>query len=97
MASPQRPVPPPLELDPVPVVAGGTALWGLAGIVLLVLHSQARAHGHGDWFAVCAVGFLLGLLGTWFCLRRRRAIARDAAAAWPARPQQPAQPPEPAL
>jgi len=76
---PQRPAPPPLELDPVPVVAGGTALWGIACLVLLVFRDGARAHGHGDWLAVCAVGFALGLLGTWFCLRRRRAIARDAA------------------
>ncbi|WP_307867982.1 DUF2530 domain-containing protein [Umezawaea beigongshangensis] len=59
------PSPPPLPprlADPVPAIVGGTALWGLALVVLLV----ARLAFDADtttwvWASLC--GFALGIIG----------------------------------
>ena len=75
----QRPDPEPLETDDVKIVAGGTALWGLA-LVVLVIARLAGADVRGWWIAMCACGAALGLLGVRYCQRRRDAIARDRAA-----------------
>jgi hypothetical protein len=82
MSRARRPDPPPLETDDVKIVAGGTAAWGLALVVLLVAR-VAGADVHGWWIAMCAAGALLGLVGVRYCQRRRDAIARDRAAASP--------------
>ena len=81
----RRPDPEPLETDDVRIVAGGTALWAVALVVLTVAR-LAGADVHGWWIALCACGFLLGLAGVRYCQRRRDAIARDRAVA--ATPQQ---------
>jgi hypothetical protein len=78
----RRPDPPPLETDDVRIVAGGTALWALAAVVLGI----ARATGadvHSWWIVMCVSGAALGLLGVRYCQRRRDAIARDRAATNP--------------
>ena len=74
----KRPDPEPLETDDVKIVAGGTALWFLALIVLAIAR-VAGADVHGWWLGMCAYGAGLGLLGVRYCQRRRDAIARDQA------------------
>ena len=64
------------------IVAGGTAAWALA-LVVLAIARLAGADVHDWWLAMCAAGALLGLLGVRYCQRRRDAIARDRAAPHP--------------
>ena len=72
----RRPDPEPLETDDVRIVAGGTALWAVALLVLGAL--QLLGVGvRGWWIGMCAYGLALGLLGVRYCQRRRDAIARD--------------------
>lgn len=75
-----RPDPAPLETDDVRIVAGGTALWAAAFVVLVVL-DVAGANVHGWWIAMCGYGTLLGLVGVKYCQRRRTAGSRAAAGA----------------
>lgn len=82
MARPRHPDPPPLETDDVKIVAGGTAAWAVALVVLLVAR-VAGADIHDWWIAMCAGGALLGLVGVRYCQRRRDAIARDRAGTSP--------------
>ncbi|MDH6112293.1 hypothetical protein P3T36_003705 [Kitasatospora sp. MAP12-15] len=77
--TPLRPSPPPLEANDVAIVAGGTALWFLAFLVTLPLHSTLQAHGHGNWPWICLSGGLLGLIGVWYTRARRAAILRSRA------------------
>jgi hypothetical protein len=79
---PRRPDPPPLETDDVKIVAGGTAAWALAGIVLGIAR-LAGADVHTWWIVMCVSGAALGLLGIRYCQRRRDAIARDRTAPGP--------------
>jgi hypothetical protein len=76
----RRPDPEPLESDEVRLVAGGTALWALAFVVLVVAR-VAGADIPRWWMTMCACGAVLGLVGLRYCLRRRAAIARDRAVA----------------
>ncbi len=78
MKQPQRPDPEPLETDDVKIVAGGTLLW-LIALVVLVVAKLAGADVHGWWIAMCACGAVLGVGGVRYCQRRRDAIARDRA------------------
>lgn len=78
---PQRPSPEPPDLDAVPVVVGGTALWALVGIGLLLFARDWVTDGHEWLLWTCAAGVFLGLLGVRYCLRAQAAIARDRAAA----------------
>lgn len=71
----RRPDPPPLETDDVVIVAGGTAAWAIAFVVLLVLRLSGKGI-HDWWLEMCAAGALLGLVGVRFCVRRRNALAR---------------------
>lgn len=73
MARPRHPDPPPLETDEVRVVAVGTALWGLALLVLLPFRGRLLDDGRGWWLWTCAAGMSLGLWGLRICLRRRAA------------------------
>jgi hypothetical protein len=82
MSRARRPDPPPLETDDVKIVAGGTILWALAGLALLIAR-VAGADVHTWWISMCACGFVLGLVGVRYCIRRRDAIARDRAATNP--------------
>ena len=72
----KRPDPAPLESNDVAIVAGGTALWALALVVLLVL-KVSGTEVHSWWLVMCAEGALLGLVGVRYCWRRRTAVARD--------------------
>ena len=72
--SARRPDPPPLETNDVAIVAGGTALWAVALVVLLVLRVTDH-EVHDWWLEMCAAGVLLGLVGVRYCRRRRTAPA----------------------
>ena len=76
MSAPLRPAPPPLDNDGVKVVSLGTALWGVALVVLLLLRDELRDDGREWWIWTCVAGFLLGLAGVWYCRRRRESIRR---------------------
>jgi hypothetical protein len=81
MSRPHRPAPEPLDVDAVSVVTAGTALFGIAGLLLLVFGRTWLAdHGRTGWLGVCAAGFGLGLIGIWFCRRRRNRLGRRGAA-----------------
>lgn len=80
MKQPRRPDPEPLETDDVMIVAGGTALWLVALVVLIVLR-VAGADVRTWWIVMCACGAALGVVGVRYCQRRRDAIARDRNAA----------------
>jgi hypothetical protein len=75
----RRPDPAPLETNDVLIVAGGTALWAVALVVVVVLDLVGK-DVHGWWIWMCAAGFGLGLVGVRYCQRRQAAIARDAQA-----------------
>jgi hypothetical protein len=61
----------PLEIDAVRVIAIGTALWGVAFVVLLVFSGRLSDDGRGWWVWTALAGFGLGLLGIEYCRRRR--------------------------
>lgn len=65
----RRPDPPEWVTNDIPVVAGGTALWALALVVLLVLRVAGVDGVHDWWFAMCACGSALGLVGVRFVQR----------------------------
>ena len=65
-----------VDVDGIRVVAGGTAIFGVAAMLTGVLRDQLAADGRDWWFAVCLSGFGLGLVGLVYCwnrVRQRRA------------------------
>ena len=66
----QAPVPA-VDVDGLAVVTVGTALFALASIACLVLHSSLQAQGRGSWTAISISGFVLGLIGLAYCWYRR--------------------------
>lgn len=72
-----RPDPSPLETNDVPIVVLGTALWGLALLVLLVLQIADLTEVRGWWLGMCGYGIALGLVGVRSCRRRQAALARS--------------------
>ena len=73
----RKPDPPPLEVDDVAIVAGGTALWAVGLVVLLVLKA-AGTEVHDWWWQMCASGVGLGLFGVRYCWRRKARITAEA-------------------
>jgi len=67
-------IPVPVDTDGIVVVSAGTALWLAALVVFLALHERLRASGHLWWIPTAALGFVLGLAGVAYCLRRRARI-----------------------
>ena len=67
----QAPVPP-VDVDGLAVVTVGTAVFGLASVVLAFAYDSLAAHGHGLWLQVSVSGFVLGLIGLAYCWNRRR-------------------------
>jgi hypothetical protein len=76
-----RPAPRLPALDPpmLPFAIAGMAIWAVVGLALLPFQDTLRAHGHGDWLAICLAGFLWGFPGVAVMIRhdanrrRRRA------------------------
>ena len=76
---PSRPDPEPLQTNDVLITAGGTVVWLLALVVLVVLQATGT-HVHSWWLGMCGYGSGLGVLGVWFVSRRTRAINRGESA-----------------
>jgi hypothetical protein len=75
----RRPDPEPLEADDVKIVAIGTAVWFALFLVSLPFRGTLADDGR-EWWSWCALaGAGLGLLGLWYCRRRRAALDRSAA------------------
>ena len=76
----QRSSPPPLPqrlLALAPVVYGGTALWGVVLVVLLIARYGFDA-GPPIWLWTALAGFVLGLIGIPVMVWQRRASRRGA-------------------
>ena len=58
---PTKQAPPPLQVDTVRVVLAGTAVWGLALVVLLLLGDRVDRL----WTWTCLAGIGLAVLGLW--------------------------------
>jgi Protein of unknown function (DUF2530) len=67
----QAPVPA-LDVDGLAVVTVGTAMFGVASVVLAIGYDWLAARGHGSWLQISLAGFALGLIGLAYCWRRRR-------------------------
>ena len=61
-SAPLRPAPPPEQINLRRLVYAGTALFGVAAIVLAVL-PWSREPGNGVWVWTAVSGAFLGLLG----------------------------------
>ena len=57
-----------------PFAVGGTVLWALAGLVMVLFFKDSLdANGHGWWIDTCWAGVGSGLFGTfWMVLHDRR-------------------------
>lgn len=62
----------PLDVDGTKGVGIGTALWAVAGLVLLVGYRDDLTAADSQWWLwTCVAGIGLGLLGWTYCRRRR--------------------------
>jgi hypothetical protein len=77
----RKPDPPPLRTNDVRTVTVGTVLFGVALVGLLPFWSYLDRTHRLRWVAMCACGFVLGLVGLAYTRRRAAAIARDEATA----------------
>lgn len=68
----------PLDVDGVAAVAVGTALWAVALVGTLIVRDRLAESGNEWWIWVCLSGFVLGLIGLPYVIRRRNAY-RSAA------------------
>ena len=62
----------PLDVTGIRSVAVGTALFLVAGLVLLAFHGWLVEHDRVWWTWTCFAGFGLGLFGLDYCRRRAR-------------------------
>jgi hypothetical protein len=69
----------PLDVDGLRTTAVGTALWGLAFLLLLPFVGHLRASGDVWMLWTCLAGFGGGLLGWDHCRRRRNRRRAEAA------------------
>lgn len=67
----------PLDVSGIPTVTVLTAAWALAGIILFLVRGSLRDGGDAWWLWVPPTGFVLGLIGLWYCHRRWRAMHRE--------------------
>lgn len=77
----RRPDPPPLKTDDVRTVLVGSIAFAVAFLGLLSFYDTLDRDGRLWWYWACACGLALGGIGVYYCRRRERAIARDAALA----------------
>lgn len=68
-----------VDADGLNVVSVGTALFAVAAVILALYRDDLLAAGRGWWLEVAISGFVLGLVGLAYCLRRR---ARRRAGQW---------------
>ena len=62
----------PLDVTGIRTVSVGTALFLVAGLVLLAFHGWLAEHDRTWWLWTCVAGFGLGLFGLDYCRRRAR-------------------------
>lgn len=62
----------PLDVDGIHTAIVGTALWGVAFLMLLPFVGSLEEDGRTWWLWTCVAGFGLGLLGIDSCRRRKR-------------------------
>jgi hypothetical protein len=72
---PLEPYDPPL----LPYALAGMAVWAVTGLALLLAQDWLVDTGRESWLLICAGGFVWGIPGTLFMLRRDRR-KRDRAA-----------------
>ncbi|GAA0944417.1 DUF2530 domain-containing protein [Actinocorallia libanotica] len=75
---PGRPQPEPLKTNDVLIAAGGTAIWLVALVVLLVVGLPADQRW---WLWVCATGAAIGVFACLYIPRLQRKRADDEAVA----------------
>ena len=68
----------PLDVDGVRTMQVGTAIWGLAFLLLLPFYGRLSDDGHLWWLWTCVAGFGLGAFGWEHCRRRRQRSQRRA-------------------
>ena len=68
-----------MKTDDARTVAVGTALFAVAFVVLLAFYGDLERQGRLWLLWMCVCGMSLGGIGAYYCKRRERAIARDAA------------------
>ncbi len=66
----------PMETNDVLIIGIGTALFAVAFLVLLPMHTSLERDGHGRWLWVALAGALLGLLGLVYCRRRAQRMSK---------------------
>lgn len=74
----RRPDPAPYRTNDYAPVIVGIVAWGIAAIVLLVMHHDMAARGQGWWLWVAVVGFGLGFWGLTLVAINHWAAARRA-------------------
>lgn len=71
----------------LPYAIGGTALWGVLGLALLLFGRDWLAgQGHENWLGICLAGFLIGFLGIATMIRHDANRRRRLSAPLPADP-----------
>ncbi|MCW2783125.1 MAG: hypothetical protein JWR35_3574 [Marmoricola sp.] len=63
----------PLDVDGVRTLQIGSAIWGVAFLMLLPFSGRLKDDGHLWWMWTCLAGFGIGVLGWDLCVRRRNA------------------------
>lgn len=69
----------PLDVDGVGAVVAGTLGWALAFVVLVLMRDRLSESANEWWIWVALTGFLLGLAGVAYSVRRRSVYRRAAA------------------
>jgi hypothetical protein len=66
----------PMETNDVLIVGIGTALFAVAAVILLPMHTSLERSGHGRWPWIAVAGVVLGLLGLVYCRRRAQRMSK---------------------
>jgi hypothetical protein len=67
--------PTPVQINSVPIIATGTALFFVAFVALLPFWNWLGEHHHRIWLWTCMCGWLLGFCG-YALMRRHRKMGR---------------------
>jgi len=69
----------PIDNDGVGATTAGTVMWLAALIVCSLSYHSLKTHGWTWWIGASAFGFVFGLFGIWYTVRRRSAYRAAAA------------------